>query len=118
MNDIGKSIRKERIARSIDIKDIANTLNIKKSLITAIEEGQVEKFASKSYYLGYTKQYINFLGLDTIKYKLESLSDHQKLEISIPKSEKFDPSPIFVVIATMLVITFYYLCSNLINKFL
>lgn len=116
MSNIGELIQEKRIAHGLKIEDVENALKIRKSYIIAIEKNQVEYFASKAYYYGYMKQYLRFIGIKDIELKVDMFDKEQELAINIPIIEQFNPSFTFAVIALILSIIFYNLCSNFIDQ--
>jgi len=116
MNEIGLLIRKNRIEKRLRISDVSKKLMIRKEFIKAIEKNQIDKFSSKAYYDGYTKQYIKFLDLDISDYSVKKKDNENNLKINIPEKDKLNPNLTFVIISILLIIVFYKLFNNYINN--
>lgn len=116
MNEIGSLIKEKRIEKKLKIEDISNSLLISKKYIEAIENNEREKFSSKAYYEGYTKQYIKFLNLDIDKDFAKHLKEEFNLAINIPQKDKINPSIALSLIAILATIIIYILCSSYINN--
>lgn len=63
MKNISDILREEREKQGISIADVVNTTKIKKSFITAIEQGRFEELPSDTYAMGFVKNYAQFLGI-------------------------------------------------------
>ena len=112
----GALIKKKREALNITIEEVSKKLRIRKGLILSIENNNIDEFASKAYYYGYMKQYLKFLNLDYVETSLSTNLPEQELAINIPKIDKINPSSIFVIIAILVSIVIYNLCSDYISE--
>ncbi|MDX8431751.1 MAG: helix-turn-helix domain-containing protein [Candidatus Algichlamydia australiensis] len=72
---IGQIFKEKRNEMNLSIKEVENATSILSSNLEAIERGEVDKFLSSVYAIGFMKQYANFLGLDAEKI----LHDHPEV---------------------------------------
>ncbi|MCT4634910.1 MAG: helix-turn-helix domain-containing protein [Rickettsiales bacterium] len=114
MIELGKIIQDKRIERSLKIKDVANDLKISKRYLRAIEDDQVDIFAAESYYYGYLKQYLKYLGLKDIDIK--PVSKNPDLNTSEPVITNSKPSILLVIFSIILSIVIYIICNALIEQ--
>lgn len=114
MIELGKIIQEKRIADSLTIEDITKKLNVRKQYITAIENGDINSFASEAYYYGYLKQYMNLLQIEN--NNIGKNKTNHELIINKPLSDSFKPNALFILIITIVSIIFYNICSSLINS--
>lgn len=63
MKHISDVLREERIKKGLSIEDVVASTKIRKSFITAIEEGNLGTLPSEAYALGFVKNYASFLGI-------------------------------------------------------
>ncbi|MBN1915176.1 MAG: helix-turn-helix domain-containing protein [Parachlamydiales bacterium] len=61
---IGDLFKNKREEMHLSLKEVENATSIRMIYLEAIEEGQVDKYLSSVYAIGFIKQYANFLGLD------------------------------------------------------
>lgn len=64
MHEIGRTLKEGRIAKNLDIVDIARTTRISGHYVRAMEEGRFH-IIPKVFDKGYLKIYAGFLGMDT-----------------------------------------------------
>lgn len=62
--DIGRQLRKEREARDLTIDQAAAATRIRAHYLTAIENGDLDRFPSTVHARGFLRAYADFLGLD------------------------------------------------------
>ncbi len=67
MKHISDVLREERIKKGLSIEDVVASIKIRKSFITAIEEGNLSTLPSEAYALGFVKNYASFLGISESK---------------------------------------------------
>ncbi len=114
MVELGKIIQDKRIERSLKIEDVANNLKISKRYLRAIEDDQVDIFATESYYYGYLKQYLKYLGLKDIDIK--PVSKSPDLNTSEPVTTNSKPSILLVIFSIILSVMIYIICNALIEQ--
>ncbi len=64
MNDVGRILKEERIARGLDIGDVARRTCISAHYLKDMEEGKFNKIP-RVFDKGYLKIYANLLNIDT-----------------------------------------------------
>jgi cytoskeletal protein RodZ len=64
MKNIGNLFKDKRKEMNLSLKEVENATSIRMNYLQAIEEGQIDKFLSAVYALGFIKQYASFLGFD------------------------------------------------------
>lgn len=114
MENIGEFLKSKRLEKNLSIVDVSDALKVRKYYIEAIEKNDTKKFVSFSYYYGYLKQYLDFLGENI---NLDSTKQDIELTINMPISESTNPSFSAAVISTILLILVYSFCNFLIEKF-
>lgn len=114
MVEIGKIIQDKRIESSLKIEDVANDLKISKRYLLAIENDQRDIFATESYYYGYLKQYLKYLGLKDIDIKPVPTSPD--LIISEPVTTNSKPNLLLIIISVLLTVVIYIICNTLIEQ--
>ena len=64
---VGDLFKNKRVEMNLSLKEVENATSIRILYLQAIEDGNVEKFLSPVYALGFIRQYASFLGLDSEK---------------------------------------------------
>lgn len=64
MKEIGEYLRNKRIELGISLDDAEQSLKIRKKYLTAIEEGDESVLPGKTYFVGYLRNYANYLQID------------------------------------------------------
>lgn len=64
MKEIGEYLRNKRIELGISLDDAEQSLKIRKKYLTAIEEGDESVLPGKTYFVGYLRNYANYLQVD------------------------------------------------------
>ena len=64
---IGEILRNAREARDLSIEDVNRETKISVNVIRALEQDDMESFASETYLKGFLKNYAMYLGLDANK---------------------------------------------------
>jgi cytoskeletal protein RodZ len=67
LKNLGTMFRQKREEMHLTLKEIENATSIRMIYLQALEEGDVEKYLSTVYALGFFKQYASFLGYDPEK---------------------------------------------------
>ena len=113
MIELGKIIQEKRITDSLTVEDITDKLNIRQEYVTAIEDGNINSFASEAYYYGYLKQYLKLLQIEDI-----ALNDVREtapdLTIKEPTRKAFKLNFAFMLIIFIVSIILYNICADLI----
>ncbi|MDF2577950.1 MAG: hypothetical protein K0S74_1434 [Chlamydiales bacterium] len=61
---IGEAFRIRRTELSLSLKEIENATSIRINYLQAIEDGQIHKFLSPIYVIGFIKQYASYINID------------------------------------------------------
>ncbi len=64
LEDVGASLREARLAKGLEIHEIAKFLRIRASVLEAIENGNREKLIGDAYFSGFLRSYAKYLGVD------------------------------------------------------
>ncbi|MBI5345537.1 MAG: helix-turn-helix domain-containing protein [Chlamydiae bacterium] len=64
---VGDLFKTKREEMNLSLKEVENATSIRILYLQAIEDGNVEKYLSPVYALGFIRQYASFLGLDSEK---------------------------------------------------
>ena len=67
LREIGNSFKDKRKEMHLSIKEVENATSIRMSYLEAIEDGEIYKFLSGVYAVGFIRQYACFLGFDAEK---------------------------------------------------
>ena len=130
MDEIGSYLKSERKKNGVSIAEASDDLNIDKSLLEAIEDGNSKAFKDIFELKEIVKTYAKYLGLDASKMldefndfifektskislddirKARSKEENDKTRISSPytkiKHTKYDIAPIVLIIAILLFIS-------------
>lgn len=117
MLDIGTIIKNKRLESSLTHEEISAALRIKIRLLIALEENNIQAFGSKSYYLGYLKQYIKFLDIADFETINNELSLQEKeLAINIPSLNNPIPSLMLAITCFFIGIIIYFICDQYLSK--
>lgn len=81
---IGEVLRSKRQELQLTLKEVENVTSIRSSYLEAIEDGQIQRYISGIYALGFIRQYGLFLGLE-----IEELIQQNPAILRLP-SEKHD----------------------------
>jgi transcriptional regulator with XRE-family HTH domain len=79
MEDVGAKLKQEREQKNITLEEIAQTTNIKKDYLIAIENNDFAQIPTFIHAKGFVRTYANFLGLDGLEYskKINNLETKQ-----------------------------------------
>ena len=87
-NSVGSLLRASRMKLELDLRDVAETLNIRFIYLEAIEDGRYEDLPGAVYVVGFIRSYADYLGLDSEEvvrsYKNEESSQSGKTELIFP----------------------------------
>ena len=87
-NSVGSLLRASRMKLELDLRDVAETLNIRFIYLEAIEDGRYEDLPGAVYVVGFIRSYADYLGLDSEEvvrsYKNEETSQSGKTELIFP----------------------------------
>ena len=61
---VGDELRRERIAKKLDVKTVANHLRIRESFVIALETNDYTVFPALVYGIGFLRTYASYLGLE------------------------------------------------------
>ena len=64
LNHLGALFKQKRNERNLSLKEVENTTSIRSQYLEAIEEGEIDRYISGVYALGFIKQYGQFLEVD------------------------------------------------------
>ncbi|EKE21823.1 MAG: hypothetical protein ACD_7C00119G0002 [uncultured bacterium] len=64
IKQVGDLFKTKRQEMNLSLKEVENATSIRMFYLKAIEDGNVDKFLSQVYILGFVKQYASFLGID------------------------------------------------------
>jgi len=86
---VGELLKSSRLKSGEDIADIARSLRISRSYLTAIEEGRFEDLPGATYSLGFVRAYSEYLGLESSEV-ISQLKSQQSViesrtELDFPK---------------------------------
>lgn len=64
MKTVGEILKNARLAKKISLEEAENSTKIRKKFLLALEENDWSKIPSMTYTKGFTKNYVEFLGLN------------------------------------------------------
>ena len=87
----GRSLRAQRELRGLSLEEVARQTKISPTLVTALEEGQSERFPERIFILNYVRSYATAVGLspDDAVNRFHAIPES-------PKAEHFDPAALEV----------------------
>lgn len=112
---VGEMLRRTRLAKKQDLRDIASFLCIRYQFLEALEEGRYKELPGETYANGFVRSYASYLGLDageiSERYKAEMSGvvgrEPGLRSISEIENENAAPAPKVVLIsAALLLIVF------------
>jgi len=107
---IGDQLMTARLARGIEIEDVARQLHIRREFLQALEDGRFDDIPGATYVAGFLRSYANFLRLDGDEmvrmYKDESGGAlvRQNLYFPIPASEARRPTGAMIIGALLIAV--------------
>ena len=115
-NELAKfceELRLKRIEMNISYQEIASKLKIKISYIKAIEQGEINKFPSHAYFIGYFKSYSQLLKINNLlelKEYLQPVNENLKLKPQeVISTEYLAPSYSTLFISIILSIFIFFI---------
>lgn len=110
---VGDVLRKARLEKRLDLRDIAADLCIRPRFLENLENGKTKDLPGDAYAQGFVRSYASYLGLDAVglaaRYKLETADNlNETLKVVSPdpeEAEKSAPAPklVFVSLALLLI---------------
>src|SRR5262245_32366074 len=64
LESVGQDLRHARQKRGEELDQIARVLKVRKDLLEAIEESNMEALPGRAYAIGFVRSYADYLGLD------------------------------------------------------
>lgn len=110
---IGPSLRVHRLRKGLDLGAVAETLHIRKTYLSLIEEGRYEELPGPTYAAGFVRAYAEHLGLDAAaalhQFKLETLGRKigGDLHFPVPEAERGTPKAALLVVSVLLAAVSY-----------
>lgn len=111
---VGQMLRRVRLEKQADIRDIATYLCIRAQFLEDIENGEVKNLPGETYASGFVRSYASYLGLDAneidARHKAEQdqiKSDKRKRMMEEPEMETMSPNKKIIVIAVLMLVVFY-----------
>lgn len=106
----GAALKRARLAKKQDLRDIASYLCIRYQFLEALEEGRYKELPGEAYANGFIRSYAAYLGLDAAdilsRYKKEFFSGGPELgrglNISEEEAENMTPAPRLIVLSLVL----------------
>jgi cytoskeletal protein RodZ len=128
MNNIGETLRRERLAQGLDLKQLADSTKISGRMLQAMEEGDLSRLPGGVFTRSFFKQYASVLGLDPtfVEAEIRQLSGDPEQEIvarerktqytpfesAEPPSNSLTAATVWVVLALVGCGGVYYLVKN------
>lgn len=118
---VGEILRRARIQAGYELEPIAHHLNIRPTLLEALEKGDYDRLPGRVYVVGFVRTYAEALGLDgeKIVYLLKSQAlghdDRPLPSMRLPDREHRMPGPVALAIsmgALVLVIVLWAIFSG------
>ena len=113
---VGAVLRRARMAKKMDVRDIAAYLCIRPRFLEALENDNTKELPGDAYAQGFVRSYAAYLGLDADKtvarYKQETLGKTAESEAALERdeqseSETLTPKPtVLIASAVVLVVVF------------
>lgn len=111
----GAVLKRARLAKKQDLRDIASYLCIRYQFLEALEEGRYKELPGEAYANGFIRSYAAYLGLDAsdiiTRYKREFFSDGTELgrtlNVSEEEAENMTPAPKLILFSLLLFLAAY-----------
>lgn len=114
---VGAALRRARLAKKMDVRDVAAYLCIRPRFLEALENGNTKDLPGDAYAQGFVRSYAAYLGLDADKtvaeYKremsgriAEAEADAERIEES--ESETLTPKPVVLILSLIVLITVFF----------
>lgn len=125
MIKLGELLKSKREEKNLELLQVSESTKIPQKLLTALEEGDYDAFASEVYLKGFLKNYAKYLGLDSQKvhaiYRRErSLQEEESLkEAQRPLEEPkaiITPGRLVFVLTLIIVISVISFITIQVNK--
>lgn len=112
---VGELLRKTRLAKKQDLRDIASYLCIRYQFLEALEENRYKDLPGEAYANGFIRSYAAYLGLDSadvlMRYKQEFFAQTKKekrsLGMSEEETENITPAPKVLLFSLILLLVAY-----------
>ena len=120
LREVGRALRSKRLALRQSLSEVADYLRIKKSYLSAIEDGRGDDLPGKAYLKGFIRSYADYLELDVthLRGSLELGPRSNLLSESVPPLAPTlpsqSPSGLMLIIAGLIAIGAYAAWSYLI----
>lgn len=90
MKEIGNFLRERREARGVSLIEVEKDLKIRKKYLQALEEGNINIIPSKTYLIGYLRNYSKYLGIDeeNINQIIQTYKNLERQKISLEETKK------------------------------
>lgn len=120
---VGDTLRRARLAKNQDLRDIAAYLCIRCQFLQALEENRYKELPGEAYANGFVRTYASYLGLDPsdiitrYKRELSAQTKSERRDMNVPdeETENMTPAPKALLVSLALLIAAYGLwqaCSN------
>ena len=114
---VGALLRKTRLAKNQDLRDIASYLCIRYQFLEALEEGRYKELPGEAYANGFVRSYAAYLGLNSAdiitRYKQEffgqSQHENSTYTMSPKETENIVPAPRVLIISIILLLAAFSL---------
>lgn len=114
---VGAALRRARLAKKMDVRDVAAYLCIRPRFLEALENGNTKELPGDAYAQGFVRSYAAYLGLDADKtvaeYKremsgrvAEAEADADRIEES--ESETLTPKPVVLILSLIVLIAVFF----------
>ena len=110
---LAPSLRAQRLRKGLELAAVAESLHIRKSYLSLIEEGRYEELPGPTYAAGFVRAYAEHLGLDAAaalrQFKLETLGRKigGDLHFPVPEAERGTPKAALLVVSVLLAAVSY-----------
>jgi len=119
---VGETLRRARLAKKLELQDIAAYLCIRARFLDALENGNTKELPGDAYAQGFVRSYAAYLGLDADKtvarYKqeisgkaAESESENKNFEES--EAESLSPKPAVLAVSAIVLIAVFCMWKGL-----
>lgn len=119
---VGAALARVRVARGLDIADVAAHLRIREMFLVALEEENLEQLPGNTYAIGFVRSYANLLGVNgeqaVALFKAERSDEAEQAALVFPEpvAESRIPKGAILFISVLLAATayggWYYLSSH------
>jgi cytoskeleton protein RodZ len=114
LESVGQDLRQAREKKGESLEQVARVLKIRKDLLQALEENNLESLPGRAYVIGFVRSYADYLGLDAeqcvdrLKAEIAGRGDAKEPSVSLSRPTETRMSHGGIIFAAVLFIVLVY----------